>query len=143
MPDSNDSYEVGYARPPRQTRFVKGQSGNPKGRPKGSQNLATVLAKVGRERVRVTGKGGSRSISKLEASLIQLSNRAASGELRAIREFVYLVKSLQDAEQSSPTVAVPHERDRAVMASIIERIRQSETPETEVPKAKVSPQGEE
>jgi hypothetical protein len=101
------------------------------------------LAKVGRERVRVTGKGGSRSISKLEASLIQLSNRAASGELRAIREFVYLVKSLQDAEQSSPTVAVPHERDRAVMASIIERIRQSETPETEVPKAKVSPQGEE
>jgi len=126
MPDSSDSYEVGYAKPPKETRFEKGKSGNPKGRPKGSQNLATILAKVGRERVRVSGKDGSRTITKLEASLIQLSNQAASGELRAIREFLYWIKSFQDPDQSSATLAVPHERDRSVMASIIERVRQSE-----------------
>src|ERR1700730_10755419 len=69
MTDRDDSYEVGYSKPPRHARFTKGQSGNPKGRPKGSQNLATILARVGRERVKVTGKSGNRSITKLEASV--------------------------------------------------------------------------
>lgn len=36
--------EIGYKKPPRHTRFRKGQSGNPKGRPKGTQNLKTDLA---------------------------------------------------------------------------------------------------
>lgn len=31
-------YEVGYGKPPAETRFKKGQSGNPNGRPKGSRN---------------------------------------------------------------------------------------------------------
>ena len=33
-----DSYEVGYAKPPAATRFKPGQSGNPRGRPKGAKN---------------------------------------------------------------------------------------------------------
>lgn len=124
MPDTNDFYEVGYRKPPSGTRFVKGKSGNPKGRPKGSKNLASVLAKVGREPVRVSGKNGSRTITKLEACVLQLINQAASGELRATREFLHLVKAHEDSEQDSPGTLVPDERDRAVMASIIERIRQ-------------------
>jgi hypothetical protein len=36
-------YNVGYGKPPVQTRFRKGQSGNPKGRGKGSRNFATVF----------------------------------------------------------------------------------------------------
>ena len=33
VPSAN-SYEVGYGKPPQQAQFKKGQSGNPKGRPK-------------------------------------------------------------------------------------------------------------
>lgn len=126
MANRDDFYEVGYRKPPRQTRFRKGRSGNPKGRPRGSQNLSSVVAKVGRERVKVTSERGSHSITKLEASLIQLANKAASGDLRAIRDLLNLVKSLEDPEQTSFTPLIPHERDKNVMASIIERIRNSE-----------------
>ena len=146
MPDANNSYEVGYRKPPTGTRFVKGRSGNPKGRPKGSKNLASIVAKVGRERVRVSGKNGSRMITKLEATIIQLSNQAASGELRAAREFLHLVKALEDVNQNSAGTLIAEERDQAMMARIIERIRQAEDQPagaTEATDPEAAPVGEE
>ncbi|MFL0357263.1 DUF5681 domain-containing protein [Erythrobacter sp. GH1-10] len=43
MSDDNDDYEVGYGKPPKNTRWQKGQSGNPSGRPKGARGLKTDL----------------------------------------------------------------------------------------------------
>jgi hypothetical protein len=55
MADDND-YTIGFQKPPKNTRFAKGQSGNPLGRPKGSHNATTVFDKACRERIRVTIK---------------------------------------------------------------------------------------
>ena len=126
MADNNDSNAIGYGNPPRRTQFVRGRSGNPKGRPKGSQNFATLLRKIGRQRVRVTENGGSRYITKFEATMLQLMNKAASGDLKAIRELLFWIRSLEGSEQTAIPSAVLHESDNAVMASIVERIRQSE-----------------
>ena len=36
-------YPVGYGRPPEHTRFAKGVSGNPAGRPTGTKNLKAII----------------------------------------------------------------------------------------------------
>jgi hypothetical protein len=68
---------LGYGRPPMTTRFRPGQSGNPRGRPKGARNLGTVVAAALSERVAINENGRRRRITKLEAAVKQLVNRAA------------------------------------------------------------------
>ena len=72
-------------RPPTHSRFKPGQSGNPGGRPKGSVNLGSLLAKALNEKVTVTEGGRRRTISKGEVSIKQLVNKAAGGDLRSMR----------------------------------------------------------
>src|ERR1700738_614513 len=67
MPDHNDDYEVGYARPPRHSRFVKGNSGNPRGRPRGAEHIKTLLNEALNELVVVTDHGGRRKVSKIRS----------------------------------------------------------------------------
>ncbi len=81
---SEPAKEAGYGKPPETTRFKKGTSGNPKGRPKGSLNVATVFMKALREKVVINEHGQRKTVTKLEAALKQLANKAASGELRAL-----------------------------------------------------------
>ena len=54
LTDKKHAYEVGYGKPPRHTRFIKGQSGNPRGRPTGAKNLKTLLSEALNETVIVT-----------------------------------------------------------------------------------------
>ena len=126
MSNPKDSYAVGYCHPPKHTQFPKGRSGNPKGRPKGSQNVSTVFRRVARQRVKVTGNGVSRSMTRLEATVTQLSNLAASGELRAIRDFLSWLRQLEEPVQGDPSHPGPQEIDSSVMENILKRLRQSE-----------------
>ena len=59
--DKKGDYEVGYGKPPRNTRFQKGQSGNPSGRAPGNKNLKTLLIDTLNEPVVVTENGGRSS----------------------------------------------------------------------------------
>ena len=126
MANNNGNPEGGYGKPPSHTQFVRGQSGNPKGRPRGSQNLSTILNKVGRERVKVTENGRTRYITKFEATILQLVNKAVAGDLNAARVLLSWSTWLANSEQTAVPLPVPHERDEAVMASILEHIRQAE-----------------
>lgn len=86
MPKKRDThYQVGYGRPPLSTQFKKGQSGNPKGRPQGSKNATTLLKEALSEQVIVTENGRRRTITKKEAIVMQIVNKAASGDHRSIQ----------------------------------------------------------
>jgi hypothetical protein len=77
------SSDVGYGRPPKGTRFKPGQSGNPRGRPKGSVNLATDLAAELGEQITVREGGRQRRISKQRALIKSLMAKALQGDVRA------------------------------------------------------------
>ncbi|MGA7324132.1 MAG: DUF5681 domain-containing protein [Rhodomicrobium sp.] len=109
-------YRTGYRHPPLATRFRPGTSGNPRGRPKGARSLATVLASTLAERVVVTENGRRKRITKLEAAVKQLVNRAASGEPRSMSLLLALVqaseaKPLQTGNPDGPRGAISHSTD--------------------------------
>jgi hypothetical protein len=91
---------VGYGKPPQSTRFKKGVSGNPKGRPKGSLNVATVFMKTLREKVVINENGQRRKVSKLEAAVKQLVNKAASGDQRSMRLLVDLARDAENKQNA-------------------------------------------
>jgi hypothetical protein len=119
---------VGYCKPPQNTRFRKGESGNPKGRPKGTLNLATVLERTLRERIVINESGRRKAITKLEAAIKQLANKAASGELKALQLLATLVRTAQEHEnqQTAPN-SVLDEVDEKVVAEILRRLEASDT----------------
>jgi hypothetical protein len=94
-PEGERDYEVGYGKPPRHTRFRKGQSGNPRGRPKASKNLATLLKEALNEPVIVAENGGRRKITMREAIIRQLVKRSATADLRATKILLDLVRDIE------------------------------------------------
>ena len=91
---NEQEYVVGKGKPPLHSRFKKGQSGNPSGRRKASKNVATLVAKALNERVTVVENGQRKRITKLEAILKQLTNKAAAGDQRAIRLVLPLAETI-------------------------------------------------
>jgi len=118
--DDEGDHEVGYGKPPRHCQFVKGQSGNPRGRPAGAKNLKTLLNKALNELVIVTENGGQRKISKREAIVTQLVNRSAQADLKAIQ---ILLAMLRDIEGHAEAGAADPDKFTEADAQIIQRIR--------------------
>jgi hypothetical protein len=75
--------KVGFRKPPEATRFRKGRSGNPRGRPKGSLNLATDLTAELGERITVREDGKPRRVTKQRALIKSLLAKALQGDVRA------------------------------------------------------------
>jgi hypothetical protein len=78
-------YEVGYCRPPKATQFAPGQSGNPKGRPKGSRSTGAILQKILAQKLPVTENGKARRLPILEVIFRKLANDALRGDKPATK----------------------------------------------------------
>ena len=95
-------YEVGYGKPPKHTRFSKGRSGNPKGRPKGSKGFAAIVRRELDSEVEVRQNGRVKKIAKREVIIKQLVNRAAEGKPREM-ELLLLKMALLQRDWKEPS----------------------------------------
>lgn len=108
--DENDD-RVGYGKPPVETRFKEGQSGNPKGRPKGAKNVATLLdeeSEESEESVVIRENSRVRKISKRRAIQVLL------GETRALEA---------RADPSRSEAALTGEDDEKVIQNLMQRLK--------------------
>ena len=123
MSEAGREYAVNYRKPPLHTRFKKGQSGNPRGRP--AKHLPALLIAALNEPVYVTTNGRRRRITKREAVIAQLVNKSASADLRATK---MLIDMMKDIEKKAGVAAPPEPAplsaaDEEVVANFVARLR--------------------
>jgi hypothetical protein len=106
-------YEVGFRKPPVHTRFKKGLSGNPKGRPKHAGRLDYVLKTELDTVISLTIDGKPRNISKCEAMFRHLFAKALRGDSRALEIFLQHARK-RDAEHPQPPLIIKYYKDRAL-----------------------------
>ena len=83
MKPPSKNWEVGYGRPPKHTQFQPNQSGNPAGRPKGSQNTRTIIRSALDQKIVVTTNGEAKRMTKREVAAAQQVDKAARGDTKA------------------------------------------------------------
>ncbi len=111
--ERDGDYDVGYGKPPRHSRFKPGQSGNPKGRSKGSRNLKIDLAEEMAERIEVAENGHKRKITKQRLVLKAMATKAIKGDTRAATLLVRLIAQILDVDdQASDDSALTASDDR-------------------------------
>ena len=97
-------YEVGYGKPPRSTRFLKGQSGNPRGRPKGSKSASALLEQALSAPVSINEGGTTRVIEQRMALFKSLVARAIKGDARAAALVIKLMEQFERVTPASPPI---------------------------------------
>lgn len=119
-------YTVGKGKPPVHTQFGKGNPGNPKGRPPGARNADTIIKSALATKINVKENGRDRRISKLDAVVTQLVNKAASGDLKAIDLVLRLHREIE-ARALPTNQSIPlSNADRAVLQQFLDRVRTAE-----------------
>ena len=118
-PSKSSDEVVGYGRPPEATQFKKGESGNPKGRPKGSRPVGAILQDILGQKIAVTENGKTRRLPALEVMLRRLANDAMRNEPVALK----LMLSLFDRYGESPEAGIRLDdvlaEDRAILANFL------------------------
>lgn len=114
----------GYKTPPSHAQFQKGRSGNPHGRPKGSKNLATLVRQSGKAKVAVQQNGQRKEISKLEAVVLQVFNKAAMGDPKATQTALRLVQMAEEREGDTGNRELLSEIEEQIARNLIVRMAQ-------------------
>lgn len=103
MAPRREEYAVGYGKPPKQSQFKKGQSGNPKGQRKSRpKQPRMIMDEIFAEKVRVRENGRSMLVTVRQAIIMRLRAKAPRGDRAAIN---VLLDYIRDASAHQEFVA--------------------------------------
>jgi hypothetical protein len=114
-----DEYKVGYRKPPKHTQFPKGQSGNPRGRKKGSRGLKTDL-NAELNRVLEVKMGSYRFKGTSQQLMLRgLALLAANGNLKASAQLVPLILTVFGTEDRGVDKKALSAHDQAILDNFL------------------------
>lgn len=120
MPD--DDYEVGYGRPPKRSQWKKGQSGNARGRPRGSRGLKADLHDQLNEKLTISMSGKQVKDTTQRLMLRTLAARAASGNIQATRLLIETIMQVFGADDRGGEAGRLSSQDQELLARYLDRI---------------------
>ena len=114
--------KVGPGKPPRHTRFKPGQSGNPKGRPKGSKNFATILQQQLTKKITITVDGKPRRVTVQEVIARRLATDSMKGTTKAMELLIRLTSAKSDESAGKDVAGETVLPDKDALRRIHKRI---------------------
>jgi Family of unknown function (DUF5681) len=116
-------YAVGYGRPPIWSRFQSGQSGNPKGRPRGARSAAAMAQSALERKIPVTESGAKRSMTVREVAYRRIAEKAISGDIKALICLLSLEDQTHQPESDLPEAAPSSDQDLEIIQAFLKRWR--------------------
>jgi hypothetical protein len=121
--------KAGYKHPPKHSQFKPGQSGNPKGRPKGINNLATDLEEELSESV-IIHEGGKQAVTSKQRAMIKaMMSKALKGDTRAANALITLKLGIEHVRYLSNDEEILSEEDMAILEEYKNRNQTESKPE--------------
>ena len=117
------NYEIGYGKPPKRTRFKPGQSGNPRGRPKGTKNLKTDLAEELGEKIVIREGDETRRVSKQRAVVKTIVAKTLKGDVRSGSLLTAMMMRLLDTGEGAPeSTDALLDDEHEILAAFVDRL---------------------
>jgi len=121
--EDHEEYEIGYKKPPRDSQFKPGYSGNKKGRPKEGKNTYIILTEVLEQKISIKENGRDLKISKKLAMIMQLVNKAVKGDVKAINSLLpHMLMADVKEEDKNKILASISQDDREIITNYLKNV---------------------
>lgn len=117
---ASDDDDVGYGKPPRANQFKPGQSGNPKGRPKGAKSEATILHELLQQKIGLNDRGKTRKITLYEAILRRIAEDCLKGNTKSA---AFLLNRHHEMTANEPDEAGLSEDEKTVLETYLKDLQ--------------------